>query len=452
MLSSIRVRLLIVWAIFIAITLQIAGVGLRLLFEHSITRRTQGELEADLRQLRRGMAIDGTTITIARAPTDPQFYMPDSGRYWQIDEAGKTILRSRSLGEASLKLSDTAKPGTFWLRGPKNERLFAIVRLHESAGGDGAAPRNLVITTAVDSAEISEDTSKFSSELFKSLSVLAALLLLGAWAHVTIGLGPLRAISEKLAAVRAGRAQRLDGQFPDEIMPLVNETNELLSLKEEDLKAARARAGDLAHGLKTPLAVMAANARTLRRQGNAAIADEIDKQIETMHRHVERELARARARGSQRLGLLAIDVSPLLSELISVIESLPRDNDLSWSSAIPEKLSFAVDADDFNNMAGNLIENAGKWAISRIHVTLARTPEGLLLDVEDDGPGIPPEEYERVLRRGERADRSVSGSGLGLAIVNDLVLAYSGHLQLSQSPLGGLKAGLFLPDRTASAM
>ncbi|MEQ1717673.1 MAG: ATP-binding protein [Hyphomicrobium sp.] len=453
---SLRLRLLFVWAIFIAVTLQVAGIGLRVLFERAITRRTQVELEADLRQLRRGMVVSETgAIRIAREPTDPQFDIVLGGRYWQIAENGKVILRSRSLEDAELPVPGAARVVTentsTWLVGPQKEKLFAVVRKHILEPAEGRERRELVIVTALDAAEISEDTGKFSSDLFKSLMWLALLLMVGAWAHVTVGLRPLKSLSAKVASVRAGRARRLDGDFPDEVMPLVAETNGLLDAQEEALQEARARAGDLAHGLKTPLAIMAANARTLRRQGSDAGADEIDRQVEAMHRHVERELARARARGAHRLGLAPVDIATLLHNLVPVIDILPRDNALAWTIDVPDELMFGVDADDFNNMAGNLLENAGKWALSRIRVAAEVLPGGVTMVVEDDGPGIPGDQRQRVLRRGERADTSVAGSGLGLAIVSDLVATYGGTFTLSQSILGGLQAVVFLPKHDASA-
>jgi signal transduction histidine kinase len=448
---SLRLRLLVVWAVFIALALQVAGIGLRVLFERSITRRTQVELEADLRQLRRGMEVsaDGA-IQIAREPTDPQFDILFGGRYWQIDENEKPILRSRSLGDASLDIPDrlTSEFETTWLPGPEKQRLFAVIRTHDAPVPPGSTRRLLTIVTAVDAAEIAEDTNKFSNDLFNSLLGLALLLLAGAWAHVTIGLMPLRALSAKVAAVREGRAQRIDGVFPEEVMPLVSETNGLLDAQEQALQAARARAGDLAHGLKTPLAVMAAKSRFLRRNGETDVADEIDRQIETMRHHVERELARARARGAYAVGQVKVDVSRLLHEIVPVIDALPREKTLLWTLNVPDTLLHNVDADDFNNIAGNLLENAGKWAQSRVSVTIARVPGGVDLMVEDDGPGIPQDEIERVLRRGERADTSVAGSGLGLAIVHDLVELYRGHLLLARSTFGGLRARVFLPDRS----
>ena len=449
--SSLRLRLLFAWAVFIFLALQIAGVGLRLLFERSIAHRTQNELEADLRQLRRGMDVSAADmVTILREPTDPQFDIEFGGRYWQIEENGKAVLRSRSLKDMALQLpkafNPTSTDQTVWLSGPAKQRLLAVVRNHLIEKSATAAARTLTITTAVDSAEIEEDTNKFASDLFVSLLGVAGLLLLGAWAQVTIGLRPLEALRSKVASVREGKAHNLDGDFPDEIMPLVSETNALLDAQQNDLKVARQRAGDLAHGLNTPLAIMSAKSRALRRKGEDEIANDIDAQVDTMHRHVERELARTRARGPNRAGQEAIDVARLTRDLIAAISCIPRDPSIEWHEDLPETLEAGVDTDDFNNIAGNLIENAQKWAKSRVSVSARRLDSGMELDVEDDGPGVPEDQIERVLLRGERLDTSVRGTGLGLAIVNDIVELYRGTLQLSQSALGGLKVSVQLPS------
>lgn len=447
---SLKLRLLVAWAVFIALTLQVAGIGLRVLFERSITRRTQTELEADLRQLRRGMEVDGSgVIRIAREPTDPQFDIVFGGRYWQIQENGTTLLRSRSLSEASLDVPQNMVLGDssvqIWLEGPEAQRLYSVVRDHTVPATDKAPRRTLRITTAVDAIEIEEDTNKFSNDLFSSLFGLALLLLLGAWAHVTIGLRPLEALRSKVAAVREGKARRLDGDYPEEVMPLVSETNALLEAQEQALRRARERAGDLAHGLKTPLAIMSANARTLQRKGDDEIAGEIEKQVEAMRRHVERELALARARGSQPAGRAAIDVAPLIEQIAAAIRSLPRGEAFDWRIDLSPPIDIKVDADDFHNILGNLVDNAHKWARNEIRIKAFRDGGWARFIVEDDGPGVPDEEIERVLQRGERADTSVGGTGLGLAIVNDLVELYGGKLQLARSALGGLKATVSLP-------
>ena len=446
--SSLRLRLLIAWAVFIAVTLQIAGVGLRLLYEHSITERTRTELAADLRQLRRGMETNGEgELFIAREPTDPQFDIGFGGRYWQISEGDRVLIKSRSLKEAALSLPKDLKiPSeglTFRTIGPLDQQLYAFA-LHHVPEGPENATRVLSIVTAVDAAEIKQDTDKFSSDLYFDLALLAALLLAGAFVHVTIGLRPLEALRSRVADVRAGRTEKIEGTYPDEVMPLVDETNALLDGQRRQLRAARERAADLAHGLKTPLAVMAAKSRHLRRLGQAEIADDVDRQIEVMRRHVERELARARARGGSVVGL-STDIADLARRLVDALRSLPRAEPLSWSASLPDELFVPVDGDDFNNLAGNLFENAQKWAKSRVEVRLSTVAGMLKLSVDDDGPGIGDDHIDRVLMRGERADTAVPGTGLGLAIVSDLVEMYQGALTLDRSALGGLKVTVTLP-------
>ncbi len=448
---TLRLRLLIVWAVFIAITLQVAGIGLRVLFERSITRRTQAELEADVRQLRRGMEVQQNgAIRIVREPTDPQFDIVFGGRYWQVDEGDTPIAKSRSLDDLTLAPPKPdavdSERNSAWISGPEGEHLFAVVSPHIVPAAEGSPERKLQLMAAVDATEIEEDTNRFASDLFNSLLGLAVLLLAGAWLHVTFGLRPLKTLQGSVAAVRKGNASRIDGEFPAEVMPLVSETNALLEAQELVLQDARARAGDLAHGLKTPLAVMAANGRTLRRRGIYDVADEIDRQIEVMRRHVDRELARARARGVYRLGQKPTDIAKLLHELVEVIDGLPHERPISWTLDVTSPLLLSADSDDFNNIAGNLLENAAKWATKEIRVELHPYKGGARMIVEDDGSGIPEDQHERVLRRGERADTSMPGSGLGLAIVNDLVSLYRGQLTLGRGQLGGLKVDVILPD------
>ena len=448
---SLRLRLLAVWAIFIALMLQIVGVGLRLLYQRSITERTRSELSADLRQLRRGMEVSPSGgVSVVRAPTDPQFDIVFGGRYWQIEETGKPIAKSPSLETVSLVLPKSFEASeaekSVDIVGPEDQKLFAVVRKHFLPRMESNERLTLTITTAVDASEIEEDTDKFAADLFRSLTGLAVMLLLGAWAHVTIGLRPLEVLRSRVADVRAGRADQIEGEYPDEVMPLVLETNALLDAQEYALAAARARAGDLAHGLNTPLAVMAAKSRELRRKGEAGVANEIDHQIESMHRHVERELARARARGPASAGHAPIDAVALLRNLIQVIDSLPRDVAIDWVDELPDIFLVAADRDDFNNIAGNLLENAHKWAKARVRIGAKRQSGRAVFTIEDDGPGVADDKISEVLQRGVRADTTVSGSGLGLAIVSDLIELYRGSLELSRSALGGLKVTIDLPQ------
>lgn len=449
-MNSLRTRLLIAWAVFIALTLSLTDIGLRFLFDRSITRRTHAELNADLRQVRRGMETrPAGTIVIVREPTDPQFDIIFGGRYWQVADGPSVLVRSASLGGTNLPAPSSQDgaglEATHWLNGPHDQRLFAVVRDIPIQDPETNRQRQLTITAAVDAAEIASDTNQFNNDLHIGLALLAAFLLIGSWWHVVIGLQPLELLRVRLAAVREGQSREIEGSYPNEVMPLVAETNALLAAQEDQLRVARDRAGDLAHGLKTPLAVMSVKSRQLRQEGRGALADEIEHQVLVMNRHVERELARVRARGAKQTVHGRVDAAALTDAMVSIIQGLPRGQNLQWACDLPNRLDLEVDAEDFNTMAGNLLENAQKWATSRVSVVARKSATGGELIVEDDGPGIPENEIKRVLQRGERADEEVSGSGLGLAIVSDTVELYKGALVLSRSSLGGLKAVVTLP-------
>ena len=456
--GSLSVRLIAVWAVFLVITLEAASLGLQTLFERSITRRTLSELTLDLSLLAQALQRDSNgAVSLATAPTDPLFAVAFSGRYWQVSRENQTILRSPSLWDSSLKLDSNVKPAVeqsfIRLKGPDEQNLFGMTRMVKLPGTD-ATP--LTIIAAVDYAEIEIAKRRFSSDLLVGLIGLACLLLLAASAHVIIGLKPLKDIHARLARVRNGDIRRLEGSFPTEVMPLVIETNALLDAQDAALEAARTRASNLAHGLKTPLAVMAAQSRILRRRGDLDLANQIDSQLESMRRHVEREMARSRARGPSATHHQRIDTTVAIMHLVGAISILPKGQQLRWEMALTSPLMLGIDQADFNELMGNLIDNAQKWARTKIKIHSRITSGNAIFTVEDDGPGVATTEVDRILQRGERADTSVPGTGLGLAITSDLVGIYNGRLDVSRSSLGGLAAVVTLavrhePDRIAAA-
>lgn len=448
--GSLRFRLIAVWVLFLIVTLQIASVGLQALFERSLIRRTLSELTLDLRLLAEAIDTDDRgEVKLLTAPTDPLFSVVNSGRYWQVLRAGQPVLRSPSLWKFALALPETPSPGTepvpIRLAGPDDQSLFGITR--QVAIDAGVDRRALTIVVAADYQEIENAKHRFADDVRIGLTGLAGLLLLAASAHVFIGLRPLQDLKARLVRVRNGEIRRLEGNFPTEVMPLVVETNALLDAQDKAIEAARTRAGDLAHGLKTPLAVMATQSRALRRRGDSDIADHIDRQIENMRRHVERELARTRARGGGPTHHRRVDTVLAIREVVGAMQLLPKGQTLRFKLALAEPLMLAVDRADFNELMGNLIDNAHKWAHSIVRIESRLTGEEAMFVVEDDGPGVAETDVARVLQRGERADTSVTGTGLGLAIVSDLVVLYRGELQLARSPLGGLSAAVTLPYR-----
>ena len=446
--GSLRFRLIAVWVLFLVVTLQIASIGLQKLFERSLIRRTQSELILDLRLLAEALDTDEKgAVKLPTAPNDPLFSVANSGRYWQVLRGGQTVLRSPSLWKFTLAVESPSElapePVAVHLSGPDEQSLFGIMRQIAIDGGPDRRP--LTVVVAADYQEIERAKHRFAEDLMIGLSGLAGLLLLAASAHVFIGLKPLQDIRARLVRVRSGEIRRLEGNFPTEVMPLVNEANALLDAQDAVLETARKRAQDLAHGLKTPLAVMATQSRALRRRGDSEIADHIDRQIESMRRHVERELARARTRGGGPTHHQRVDTANAVRELTGTLQMLPKGQKLSFNLALAENLTLAVDRSDFNELMGNLIDNAHKWARSCVRVESKAQGNRAVFLVEDDGPGVAPNDIARILQRGVRADASVPGSGLGLAIVSDLLAVYRGDIELEQSPLGGLAATISLP-------
>lgn len=259
------------------------------------------------------------------------------------------------------------------------------------------------------------------------------------------GLTPFRELRRKLTAVRSGEATRVHGSYPTEVQPLIDDLNALLEDRENAVKRAVATAGDLAHGLKTPLALLSQEADHAAAAGNSAIAQNIAQQVERMSRQVDYHLARARAAASGSSGAPPCPVTPCSEALLRTLAKLHAARALHFSSHIPPHASVRVQRQDLDEILGNLLDNAAKWAASKVVLEASQSAAMLVLTVDDDGPGLPPALRSVVLNRGVRLDEAAPGSGLGLAIVRDLVEIYGGSIALIDSPLGGLRAQVTLP-------
>lgn len=447
--GSLRLRLLAAGAASILVALAIAGFGLLLLFERHVERRMAAELGSHLNQLVSSLAraADGT-LDIGVPPAEPRFLQPLSGLFWQIaDEGTNTVLRSRSLWDATLPLPpDVPTAGELHqhtIPGPGGVTLMAVERRIATPASLGSGTIRAVV--AVDHAEVHAAGLAFASDLVPSLALLAAVLIAAAWIQVSVGLRPLDAIRRRLAQVRSGKAGRLGTAFPDEVRPLVAEVDHLLDEQEKAIARARARAADLAHGLKTPLTVLSADAEELRARGDTRLADEIETVTAGMRRHVERELVRARTGMRARTGLVQ-PVRPVIEQVVKVLRRTPQGQRLSWEIEGTDGLTMRMDAQDLAEILGNLAENAAAWAAGTVRIVGRRDRDAVILQIEDDGPGVPEEQIDTVLARGGRLDETRPGTGLGLAIVGDLVEAYGGSFALQRSPLGGLLAKVRLPS------
>lgn len=435
---SLRLRLLAGAMVAIFAALAVAWLAMTMLFERHIERRVAEDLTRDGLQLVAALSVeaDGKPALDA-SPTDPRFDNPTSGLYWQVStKAGS--LRSRSLWDQTLPASPLAEARDWRARrlaGPFSQRLFVVERLVRP---DRSGPPVLV-QVAANAAAVAAARSEFGRELALFLLLLWAVLSAAAWAQVSLGLAPLAAIRRELDGLKRNAAERLSGAHPSEIEPLVEAINALAEARERDLTRARRRAGDLAHGLKTPLAALSALSRRARDQGAADAAEGLDRAIAAVSGVVEAELARARVAS---LGPAQSPVREALERLVSVIAHTEAGAQLVFEVEAANALTAPLAVEDLIEMMGALTENAARHARRRVRLSAVRGPEGLTLQLDDDGPGIADSRLADVIARGARLDEAEAGQGLGLAIARDLAEASGGTLTLSASDLGGLRAAV----------
>jgi signal transduction histidine kinase len=284
--------------------------------------------------------------------------------------------------------------------------------------------------------------------LHDSMLILSGVVLVTAGVSVIRrGLSPFRMLRDRLAAVREGRSPRLEGEYPTEVGPLVDDLNGLLAERERRVARAVAKAGDLAHGLKTPLAVLAKDIDSADEAGQRDLAASMRCQVERMRRQIEWHLAQARATAAGSASGAHANVGECARGLARALEHLYADRALAITVNAPADAAARVPVEDLEEMLGNLLDNACKWARSRVAVTAAVQLPRIVIDVDDDGAGLDPAMRDAVLRRGVRADEGAPGSGLGLAIVRELAEAYGGAVALDRSSQGGVRARLTLPAR-----
>ena len=272
--------------------------------------------------------------------------------------------------------------------------------------------------------------------------IFLVVMLAGLW-HVRRGLSPLNQLRGRLGAVHQGRDQRVGGAFPSEVQPLVDDLNALLAQREQTIARALAKAGDLAHGLKTPLAILAQDAERARASGDADVAQSIADQVARMRRQVDYQLAQARAVGAATGTRSSVGDS--IDGLLRALRRLHADRRVAIEADAAPDHAVRVQREDLDEMLGNLLDNACTWARAQVRVSSSRADGRVRIAVDDDGPGIERSMRDAVLQRGVRADESAPGSGLGLAIARDLAELYGGTIFLDDSPLGGLRAALSLP-------
>lgn len=457
--NSLALRLFVSATAWTVIILLVTGFVLASLYRDAVERSFDRRLNVFLRTLVAEVAApDDTPERPTQALGEPEFDLPLSGWYWQLTRLNSDkpeVRSSRSLWDSGLPhLSDqnvpTSDDGTrrAYVQGPEDQRLRLIERTVD-LGEDG----RYLVAVAGDSQEIDDEMRAFDRAIIVTFVILAAVLLLTTMFQVRFGLAPLTRISEGLAGIRAGIAERLAGHFPVEIEPLAREINALIEANREIVERARTHVGNLAHALKTPLSVMVNEAAA---RGDDPLAVKVREQTGIMRDQVARHLDRARIAARATVVGTVTDVGPVVTSLTRTMEKIYHPRGIAIDLSAPEGVRFRGERQDLEEMLGNLVDNACKWAQARVSIEVtsgqADAAAGsdaaqsvIRIAVDDDGPGLSPAEREKVARRGQRLDETKPGSGLGLSIVLELAALYGGGLALSTAPIGGLRAELVLP-------
>ena len=447
--NSLRVRLLLAAAVSLTAALLVAGLVLVKLFERHVDKRIERELATHLQQIAALLEADASGgIVVSGRLADPRYELPFSGLYWQVFENGKPIASSPSVADEVLPISavnaQSDEVACIDVRGPQGRPMVLVARALAVKFGED--DHRLMLAAAVDQSEVEIATREFGRDLAVSLAILGASLMVAAWMQVFVGLSPLATLRGRLQAVRGGQSMRLGGSHPEEVQGLVDDLDGLLDHQEQSLARARARAGDLAHGLKTPLMALQSVAHDVEAKGDRASALDIRELAQRMQGHVTRELARSHILGRRT----EPDKERLLDVVLPLVDTLrrlPRGGDIEWSIEIDDDRRLALDRGDLQELVGNLLDNALRFAQTRVRVA---APAAHVLTVEDDGPGIVETEFAAVLKRGASSRSAPDNAGLGLAIVSEIADLYELRIRLFRSPLGGLGVAIEPRGSTAS--
>ncbi|MEZ5776010.1 MAG: HAMP domain-containing sensor histidine kinase [Hyphomicrobiaceae bacterium] len=440
------------------IVLPLTGWTLNSLYRGEVERGFDNRLEYVAASL-----IDSSIGDNAAAPHVPAdfgdelYNLPLTGWYWQISPVGGatgTIYRSASLvGETlvfptNVSFQPEGKPYRVAVAaGPDGRPIRMFAR--EITFGTGAAARRYTYIVTGRVSEIDDSVTSFRNRLAVALTVLGLGLVLATVFQVRFGLSPLRVIERELGRIRSGDASRLEGDFPAEVQPLQRELNALITSNEDIVERARTHVGNLAHALKTPLSVITNEATA----EGGPFAAKVKEQAGIMRDQVQHHLDRARM--VARVGTIAsvTEMKPVADALARTLARIYGARGIAVSAACADGLKFRGERQDIEEILGNLLDNACKWAGSTVHLDIAfgakaaaaHEPRRLVITVDDDGPGLSPAERKEAVRRGRRLDETKPGSGLGLSIVSDLVGLYGGTFELERSDHGGLRARLVLP-------
>jgi two-component system sensor histidine kinase PhoQ len=448
---SLNARLLLAASLVLAAFLGITGFTLDRAFYDSTERALRERLQAQLYTLLAVTDVDyNTGLTLPDALPDARYSRPGSGLYAQvISNDASQLWRSPSLLGQSIGFDMRLDHGVQHFDRVQSGGVTLYVLSYGVSWENADGPLAYTFVTAEDLSAFSAQIGGFRQSLWGWLGGLALVLLLAQGSILRWSLSPLRRVEADLADIEAGRQESLQGRYPKELHGLTTNLNVLLGTERRQLARYRDGLADLAHSLKTPLAVL--RGAIDDRQPDETLRDTLREQTGRMNQIVDYQLQRAATSGRTTL-MAPIAVAPLLDRIVATLCKVHNEKHVEAVIRADAALMFHGDEGDMLELCGNLIDNAYKWCRGKVEITAVQqqvdaTHAGLSLSIDDDGPGIPPDHAQEVLKRGARADAAVSGHGIGLAVVQEIVTAYAGTLTIGSSPLGGARMVVFLPQR-----
>lgn len=447
-------RRLLIGAIVWSIIAVVGGIiAMTVSYRAQTIRLLEQELDSTLITLPRALEIlpDGRVVDQEeKLPSDVRYNLPLSGRYWAmiaVDEDGSfgSDIRSQSLWDGPLPMDPEvaaeaiADPGATKYGnavGPADERLRVAAKAIIVPNRDNP----ILLMSAADREATDEGANQLRLLLLISMTFLAGGTLIALWVGLRLALLPFRRVQLHISQIRSGQRAKLDGDYPVEVVPLTDELNKLLDNNRAIVERAQTHVGNLAHALKTPLAVLRNEAN-----GSTALDDVVRRQTEAMRSNVDHYLKRAQAAARAEALGVRTEIKPVVDGLVRLLNRLFEASDITVSSNIAPNVYVRIEQQDLEEMLGNIMENACKWTKSRVDVSAEQGDNALMLiHVDDDGEGLTGEEMAAAVKRGVRLDETAPGTGLGLSIVADIAEMNGGKLMLSESPLGGLRGTIGL--------
>jgi signal transduction histidine kinase len=437
--QSLRLRLLLGGALWIAAALVVAGFFIVASFSASIEQERRDDLEASLDRLTASIDSAGPELAAADPLSDPRYDTPLSGLYWQVDDVDRgQSIRSRSLWDQSLSGAPTSPKGALSeIKGPDGRALIVLRRDVEVVGDNGTRHYSVAVAEARDQDK--HPFEAFTQDLILAFAILGVALLVAMMLQVHFGLRPLRSLKQQIAGVRQGLTPHLPRTRTDELVPVVEQINELIDAQEATIQFARDRAADLAHGLKTPLAVLSASSERLRQSGDQANGDLLQLLAQQMDARIDYQLRIARLRFRTRAQGTSASLNDAVLRSVAVLRKSPQGERLNWLVDLEPDLRADIDEHDLMELVGIVLENASQWAAGSVEIRGARHDGWIEFVTQDDGAGVSDEEISRLGTRGYRLDEQVPGDGLGLAIGSEILRLNRGTLHISRGAPGGLR-------------